>query len=212
MPGRRRLEKHRLVWKDARERGGQVGSGLGLPRGPGWMIRHRKDDSHVTRLRIRHRRAGTAWRRGDSGRTDASPGAGLGWRRGFRHRPWSGILQDHLGGLGTSERELCRSRRCNFFGHLHAHARPSLGAAVCGTVLNLGIQHYAPHAGDAVNRLLDLARRAVMPAGERIRLVHAVANSLLDVYLVAAAMVVAALFLGLCLPARLSPRNHKPVE
>jgi hypothetical protein len=88
----------------------------------------------------------------------------------------------------------------------------AVGAAVCGTVLNLGIQHYAPHAGDAVNRLLDLARRAVMPAGERIRLVHAVANSLLDVYLVAAAMVVAALFLGLCLPARLSPRNHKPVE
>ena len=88
----------------------------------------------------------------------------------------------------------------------------AVGAAVCGAVLNLGIQHYAPHAGDAVNRLLDLAQRHVMPAGERSRLVHAVATSLHDVYLVAAATAVGALLLGFCLPAGLSPRNHKPEE
>ncbi len=81
----------------------------------------------------------------------------------------------------------------------------SVGAAVFGAILNFGVGRRIPHAGDAVNRLLQPAARQGLDAGEIARLSEAIAAGLHNVYVVAALVAVVSLVLAMALPARLSP-------
>jgi MFS family permease len=86
----------------------------------------------------------------------------------------------------------------------------SVGASVFGAILNFGIYHKLPEAGDAVNRLMTPAARQTLGASEISRLAEAVGASLHVVYIIAALVAVISLALALALPARLSPtRLHK---
>ena len=80
----------------------------------------------------------------------------------------------------------------------------SLGAAVSGAVLDAGLRHAAP---GGVDRLLNLTSRASMPSAELDHLVHAVAASLRNVYLLSAVLAIVTLGLVLRLPAAFSPRQ-----
>ncbi len=88
----------------------------------------------------------------------------------------------------------------------------SLGAAVSGAVLDAGLRRLSTAASDPVDRLLNPASRAAMPAAELERLVHGVASSLQNVYLLSAALALATLVLALSLPAALSPRHQSTRE
>ncbi len=88
----------------------------------------------------------------------------------------------------------------------------SLGAAVSGAVLDAGLRRLSATASDPVDRLLNPASRAAMPAAELERLVHGVAASLQNVYLLSAALALATLVLALGLPAALSPRHQATRE
>ena len=81
----------------------------------------------------------------------------------------------------------------------------SVGAAVFGAVLNFGVSHRVPEAGDAVNRLLQPAarggaRRRRDRPGQRCD-----RAGLQNVYIVAAVVAIVSLVLAWALPARLSP-------
>ncbi len=85
----------------------------------------------------------------------------------------------------------------------------SVGAAVFGAILNLGVYRKLPEAGDAVNRLLSPAARQTLGAAEIARLTEAVGQSLHVVYIIAGLVAVVSLILALALPPRLSPtRPH----
>jgi EmrB/QacA subfamily drug resistance transporter len=81
----------------------------------------------------------------------------------------------------------------------------SVGAAGFGAILNFGVLHRLPEAGDAVNRLLEPAARQSLGAGEMAGLTDAVAGALQIVYIVAGLMAIVSLVLALALPAKLSP-------
>ncbi len=81
----------------------------------------------------------------------------------------------------------------------------ALGAAVFGAVLNLGIARAAPELTDAVNQLLDPARRQALGAVKIARLTDIIAGALHEVYLIAGALALVTLLLGLALPRGLSP-------
>jgi hypothetical protein len=88
----------------------------------------------------------------------------------------------------------------------------SLGAAVSGAILDAGLRHLSTGGSDPVDRLLNPAIRAAIPAPELERLVHGVAASLQNVYLLSAALALATLLLAVALPAALSPRNQATRE
>jgi EmrB/QacA subfamily drug resistance transporter len=81
----------------------------------------------------------------------------------------------------------------------------SVGAAVFGAILNFGVSRRIPHAGDAVNRLLQPAARHGLGAAEIARLSDAIGAGLHNVYLIAGLVAVVSLVLALALPAQLSP-------
>lgn len=79
----------------------------------------------------------------------------------------------------------------------------SLGAALGGAILNLGVARQAPGAGDALGKLLEPGRRASLDAATVARLSEAIAGSLHDVYVIAGVLAVLALGLTMLLPGRL---------
>jgi MFS family permease len=83
----------------------------------------------------------------------------------------------------------------------------SVGAAIFGGILNIGLAHRLPGAGDVVQRLMAPAERAQLGTATVGRLASAVAASLHEVYLVAALIALIALALALLFPARLNPRQ-----
>ncbi|MDB5410708.1 MAG: EmrB/QacA subfamily drug resistance transporter [Rhodospirillales bacterium] len=81
----------------------------------------------------------------------------------------------------------------------------SLGAGICGAIVNLGVFREVPEAGDIVSRLLLPGTRESLGPQEIARLTDAIAGSLHVVYLIIAAMALAVLLLSLALPAGQSP-------
>ena len=81
----------------------------------------------------------------------------------------------------------------------------SLGAALFGAVLAIGIAHRVPDAGDAVNRLLQPGTRAGLGAATVARLTDAFAAAMHDAYLVMGLFALVILGFSWCIPARLSP-------
>ncbi len=86
----------------------------------------------------------------------------------------------------------------------------SLGAALFGALLNIGVAREMPNAGDAVNRLLAPGMRGTESAGALAELGGAIARSLHEVYVIAALVAVVVLALTLRLPAGLSPTRTVP--
>ncbi len=81
----------------------------------------------------------------------------------------------------------------------------SLGAAIFGAIVNLGLSERLPHAGSAVNRLLEPALRRSLGAQEIARLGTAVAAAIHEVYLIIIGIAAATLLVSLFFPAGLSP-------
>jgi len=83
----------------------------------------------------------------------------------------------------------------------------SVGAALFGAVLNLGIEARVGPVGDAIDRLMDPRLRDGLGATEIERLSAAVAAALHSVYELDLVIAVVALFLCRQLPAALSARR-----
>jgi EmrB/QacA subfamily drug resistance transporter len=83
----------------------------------------------------------------------------------------------------------------------------SMGAALFGAVLNFGLQHHAVGAADAVNALMDPARRASLAPAAVGPLTAAIAAALHEVYIIAAVLAGVTLLLISRLPKGLSPLN-----
>jgi fucose permease len=81
----------------------------------------------------------------------------------------------------------------------------SLGAALGGALLNFGIARDAPLAGDAVEKLLDPARRMSLGAHTIAQLGAAIAGALHNVYVIAAILAALTLVMALLLPTRITP-------
>jgi EmrB/QacA subfamily drug resistance transporter len=81
----------------------------------------------------------------------------------------------------------------------------SVGAAVFGAIVNMGLHRRLPEAGDAVSRLLQPAARRMLAADELARLSEGIAGSVQAVYIIAAIVAAASLLLALSLPPKLSP-------
>jgi len=81
----------------------------------------------------------------------------------------------------------------------------SVGAAVYGAILNLGVQARLPEAGDAVNRLLDPAQRGSLGVDFAARLGDAVGWASHHAFIVALLIALATLAATLGLPRGLSP-------
>ena len=82
------------------------------------------------------------------------------------------------------------------------------GAAGCGAVLNATMIGLDPSAPRAVDKLMDAASRAAMPADRVAHLTDVMAASLHNAYLLALAFSVVTLVVSACIPARLSPRHQ----
>jgi EmrB/QacA subfamily drug resistance transporter len=85
----------------------------------------------------------------------------------------------------------------------------SSGAALYGALVNAGLAHYAPQAPDVADRLMEPGLRQALAADQIGPLVAAMAQSLNNVYLVAAIGGLIVVFLGFRLPAKLSPRTSE---
>jgi EmrB/QacA subfamily drug resistance transporter len=85
----------------------------------------------------------------------------------------------------------------------------SVGAAVFGGILNLGLARRLPGAGDVVERLMEPGLRAGLGADETARLAAAVADALHQVYLVTGLLALAALALSLLFPAGIGPHHSR---
>jgi MFS family permease len=83
----------------------------------------------------------------------------------------------------------------------------STGASLFGAIVNFGVAHRLPGAGDAVNRLLEPNLRQGLGADEIARLTSAVAASVHEVYLVVVAIAAATLAIALAFPAGLRPTH-----
>jgi EmrB/QacA subfamily drug resistance transporter len=81
----------------------------------------------------------------------------------------------------------------------------SLGAAVFGAVLNFGVNRHLPGGGDVLDRLMDPTFREQVDPAELGRLTAVIADSLRDVYIIAAITAAATLIITLTFPARLKP-------
>jgi hypothetical protein len=88
----------------------------------------------------------------------------------------------------------------------------SLGAAVSGALLDAGLSRLPDGASDPVGRLLSPVTRAALPVAELDRLVHGVAGSLQNVYVLATGLALATLVLAIALPPALSPRHQAARE
>jgi MFS family permease len=86
----------------------------------------------------------------------------------------------------------------------------ALGTALFGAVLNLGLARAVPGMADAVNRLLDPVERQGLDPQLIARLSAVIAGSLHEVYLIAGALALVTLALGLSLPPLLSPLRKAP--
>ncbi|HUC61336.1 MAG TPA: MDR family MFS transporter [Alphaproteobacteria bacterium] len=86
----------------------------------------------------------------------------------------------------------------------------ALGAAMFGAILNFGIARELTGDPNILNRLMEPAlRRAIAPA-HLAELIHAIAASLHVVYLIAAAIAVAAFLIALRLPPGHNARSARP--
>jgi MFS family permease len=81
----------------------------------------------------------------------------------------------------------------------------SLGAAVFGAVLNFGVNRHLPGGGDVLDRLMDPTFRDHIDPAEITRLTAVIADSLRDVYVIAAITAAATLAITLAFPAGLRP-------
>jgi MFS family permease len=81
----------------------------------------------------------------------------------------------------------------------------SVGAALLGAIINLGVNRRLPGSGDAVNRLLHPALRHDLAAGDIVRLGDAFAFAVHDAYLIVLLIALATLVLTLAFPRGLSP-------
>ncbi len=85
----------------------------------------------------------------------------------------------------------------------------SVGAAIFGGILNLGLARRLPGAGDVVERLMEPRLRAGLGADAVARLTQAVAAALHQVYLVTGLLALVALALALLFPAGISPHHGR---
>jgi hypothetical protein len=85
----------------------------------------------------------------------------------------------------------------------------STGAALFGALVNIGLLHYAPQAGEVAARLMEPALRQNLAAGEVALLTQAMAAALRNVYVVGAIVGLVVLALGASLPAALSPTTER---
>jgi EmrB/QacA subfamily drug resistance transporter len=83
-----------------------------------------------------------------------------------------------------------------------------IGVSGCGGVLNATIRRLDPAAGNALDRMLDPARRAVTPPAEVAHLTHIITAGLHNAWLVAGLFSLATLLCAGLLPARLNPRTQ----
>jgi EmrB/QacA subfamily drug resistance transporter len=81
----------------------------------------------------------------------------------------------------------------------------SVGAAGCGAALNTTMIHLDPAAVGEIDRLLEPASRAAMPAAQVAHLTDVIAQSLHNAYLLIGAVAIATLIIAARLPPRLSP-------
>ena len=81
----------------------------------------------------------------------------------------------------------------------------ALGIALFGAVLNWSLFLKLPTSGEAINNLMDPAKRESLASGEIIRLTTAIAVSLHAVYLLAGLFAVLTVLLAIRLPKGLSP-------
>ncbi|MBV9829096.1 MAG: MFS transporter [Alphaproteobacteria bacterium] len=82
----------------------------------------------------------------------------------------------------------------------------AVGAAVLGAILNIGVNHRIPGAGDAVNQLLHPGTHgSVAVAGDLAQVRAAFAASVHEAYVVVLLISLATLCLVLCFPRGLSP-------
>ena len=81
----------------------------------------------------------------------------------------------------------------------------SVGAALFGAIVNLGVHRRLPDAGAAVNQLLQPAARQSLGADQLAQLTDAVARSAHDAFLVAIVIAAVTLALNLGFPRGLSP-------
>ncbi len=86
----------------------------------------------------------------------------------------------------------------------------SFGAAVLGGVINWSLAHRIPEGREAIDRLMDPAERAGMPAADLARLTDAIAASLTTVYIVVALFAVLSLALAFLIPAGQRTPRHEP--
>jgi MFS family permease len=96
-------------------------------------------------------------------------------------------------------------------------AGQSTGAALFGAMVNFGILHHAPQAGNIVDRLMDPTLRQHLGEAVMTQLTAALAAALQNVYLVSGLLGLATLALAAGLPTGLSPvrsmrESARPVE
>ena len=84
----------------------------------------------------------------------------------------------------------------------------SVGAALFGALVNLGIAHYAPHARDVADQLMEHALRQRLSPSEVATLTSAMGAAIENIYVVAALVGAVVVALGAALPAALGPRNE----
>ncbi len=94
----------------------------------------------------------------------------------------------------------------NLFGRLMGQ---SLGSALFGAIVNVGVYRHLPGGGAAVERLMDPALRSTLDGAEADPVIAALAHSLHNVYLLAGLFAVVLLVLAFRVPADLSPRSHR---
>jgi Na+/melibiose symporter-like transporter len=78
----------------------------------------------------------------------------------------------------------------------------SVGAAIFGAVINIGIASYDPHLASLAERLMDPGIRGTFHGGDLAHLSATLGLALRNVYVIAALIGVAMLILGLRFPAR----------
>jgi MFS family permease len=89
----------------------------------------------------------------------------------------------------------------------------STGAALFGALVNLGLLHYAPQAGEVAARLMEPALRQNLSANEVAMLTSAMAAALRDIYVAGGLVGLVVLALGASLPVALGPTtapDHSP--
>jgi hypothetical protein len=81
----------------------------------------------------------------------------------------------------------------------------SVGSALFGAIVNVGVHRQLPGVGDSVNRLLLPQARDALGAEQIARLADAIAAAAQDAFLVAALIATGTLLLVLAFPRGLNP-------